>query len=60
MLEAFGRMRAPPAIDVTVALPVAIVGLLVNAAVWRLLYGERHELNTRAALLQVIGDLQAR
>lgn len=54
--EAIGRMRAPPPIDPTVALPVAVVGLLVNAAVWRLLHGDRHELNTRGALLHVIGD----
>src|SRR5690606_30980355 len=54
--EAFARMRAPPAIDASVALPVAVVGLLVNAAVWRILHGDRHELNTRAALLHVIGD----
>ena len=54
--EAIGRLRAPPPIDPTVALPVAVVGLLVNAAVWRLLHGDRHELNTRGALLHVIGD----
>ncbi|HLS55344.1 MAG TPA: cation diffusion facilitator family transporter [Zeimonas sp.] len=54
--EAFGRMRSPPPIDASIALPVAIIGLLVNAAVWRLLHGDRHELNTRAALLHVIGD----
>ncbi len=54
--EAVDRMSAPHAIDPTLALPVAVVGLLVNAAVWRLLHGDRHELNTRAALLHVIGD----
>ncbi len=55
--EAIGRMRAPPDIDAAVALPVAIIGLVVNVTVWRLLYSDRHELNTRAALLHVIGDL---
>lgn len=54
--EAIGRVYAPHAIDPTLALPVAVFGLLVNAAVWRLLHGDRHELNTRAALLHVIGD----
>jgi cobalt-zinc-cadmium efflux system protein len=56
VIEAIGRMRDTPAIDVRYALPVAVAGLLVNAGVWRLLHGERHELNTRAALLHVIGD----
>jgi len=56
VFEAIGRMRETPPIDVRYALPVALVGLLVNAGVWRLLHGERHELNTRAALLHVIGD----
>lgn len=56
VVEALGRLQAPPPIDVRLALPVAIVGLVVNAGVWRLLHGERHELNTRAALLHVIGD----
>jgi len=54
--EAIDRMYTPHAIDPTVALPVAVFGLLVNAAVWRLLHGDRHELNTRGALLHVIGD----
>lgn len=56
VLEAFGRLHDTPPIDVRLALPVAVLGLLVNAGVWRLLHGERHELNTRAALLHVIGD----
>ena len=56
VLEAIGRLRDTPPIDVRFALPVAVAGLLVNAGVWRLLHGERHELNTRAALLHVIGD----
>jgi len=56
VIEAIGRMRDTPAIDVRYALPVAVAGLLVNAGVWRLLHGERHELNTRSALLHVIGD----
>ncbi len=56
VLEAILRLREPPSIEVGYALPVAVIGLLVNAAVWRLLHGERHELNTRGALLHVIGD----
>lgn len=54
--EAIGRLSDTPPIDVRLALPVAVAGLVVNAAVWRMLHGERHELNTRAALLHVIGD----
>ena len=56
VVEAIGRMHDTPPIDVRYALPVAVAGLLVNAGVWRLLHGERHELNTRSALLHVIGD----
>ncbi len=56
LVEAIARMRETPPIDVRYALPVAVAGLLVNAGVWRLLHGERHELNTRSALLHVIGD----
>ncbi len=56
VIEAIGRVRETPAIEVRYALPVAVVGLLVNAGVWRMLHGERHELNTRSALLHVIGD----
>jgi cobalt-zinc-cadmium efflux system protein len=54
--EAVGRLDDPPAIDPSLALPVAILGLLVNAGVWRILHGGAHQLNTRAALLHVIGD----
>lgn len=54
--EALGRLVDPPPIDASLALPVAILGLLVNAGVWRILRGGRHQINTRAALLHVIGD----
>lgn len=54
--EAIGRMSAPPPIQAGFPLAVAVVGLAVNAVVWRLLHGHRHDLNTRGALLHVIGD----
>lgn len=54
--EAIGRMSAPPPIQAGFPLAVAVAGLAVNAAVWRLLHGHRHDLNTRGALLHVIGD----
>lgn len=56
VVEAFGRLRAPTSIDVEIALPVAIVGMAVNAGVWHLLHGQRHDHNVRGALLHVIGD----
>lgn len=56
VVEAFARLRAPASIDVDVALPVAVAGMAVNAGVWRLLHGARHEQNIRGALLHVIGD----
>lgn len=57
--EAAARIVQPQPIDTGLALPVAIVGLLVNGLVWRLLHSGRDQLNTRAALLHVIGDFAA-
>ena len=54
--EAIVRLFDPPPIDSSLALPVAVIGLLINAAIWKILHGGGHELNTRAALLHVIGD----
>ncbi len=54
--ESFARLADPPSIDPSLALPVAVIGLLINAAIWKILHGSRHQLNTRAALLHVIGD----
>lgn len=56
VVEAIARLRTPTEVATNVALPVAIVGLLVNVAVWRMLHARSHELNTRGALLHVIGD----
>jgi len=55
--EAFTRLQQPRPVDGGMVTLVAFIGLLVNILVaWRLSRGER-DLNTRAALLHVIGDL---
>jgi cobalt-zinc-cadmium efflux system protein len=55
--EAIDRLGAPRAIDGGIVTVVAGIGLLINIAVaWRLSRGQR-DLNTRAALLHVMGDL---
>jgi len=55
--EAIDRLGTPRTIDGGVVTLVAGIGLLINVAVaWRLSRGQR-DLNTRAALLHVMGDL---
>lgn len=55
--EAVDRFAQPHAVQGGTVTVVAIVGLLVNIGVaWQLSHGER-TLNTRAALLHVMGDL---
>jgi cobalt-zinc-cadmium efflux system protein len=54
--EAWQRLAAPRPVSGGVVAAVALVGLLVNLGVaWQLSRGER-TLNTRAALLHVLGD----
>ncbi len=56
--EAVGRIRQPVEILAGPMLVVAVVGLLVNLAAFRLLHGGRRDsLNIRGALLHVLGDL---
>ena len=56
--EAVGRIRQPVEILAGPMLAVAVVGLLVNLAAFRLLHGGRRDsLNIRGALLHVLGDL---
>lgn len=55
--EAWQRLAQPQPVDGGVVLAVAFIGLLVNLGVaWKLSRGER-TLNTRAALMHVIGDI---
>jgi len=56
-LEAFARLGRPQAVHGVAVSAVAAVGLAVNLYVARVLSHDAHNLNTRAALLHVIGDL---
>jgi cobalt-zinc-cadmium efflux system protein len=57
LVEAVRRWASPPPLDGRAVLSTAVLGLLVNlAAAWVLSRGTSHNLNTRAALLHVIGD----
>jgi cobalt-zinc-cadmium efflux system protein len=55
-VEAVHRLIEPQAIDAAMALPVAVLGLLINGVMLWMLHGERDQINARAALLHVIGD----
>ncbi len=55
-VEAVHRLIEPRAIEAAMALPVAVLGLLINAVMLWMLHGERDQINARAALLHVIGD----
>jgi cobalt-zinc-cadmium efflux system protein len=56
-LEAFARLESPQAVRGAAVSAVAAVGLAVNLYVARLLARDAHNLNTRGALLHVIGDV---
>ena len=56
--EAIARLAAPVSVMGTPMLAVAVVGLIVNLAAFRLLHGaDRDNLNIKAALWHVIGDI---
>jgi cobalt-zinc-cadmium efflux system protein len=55
--EAVERLQAPQPVHGSVVTVVAVVGLLVNIGAAALLAGGRENLNVRAALLHVLGDL---
>jgi len=55
--EAFRRITDPVPVRGLEVFAVAAVGLLVNIAVAWALSRDRHNINTRAALLHVLGDL---
>ena len=58
LVEAWGRLREPAAIDGVVMLVVATLGLGVNVVGALLLHRHAHDnLNVRGAYLHVIGDL---
>jgi cobalt-zinc-cadmium efflux system protein len=56
-IEAFARLRQPPFVDGTAVTVVAFLGLLINLGAAWLLVGHGRNVNVRAALLHVIGDL---
>jgi cobalt-zinc-cadmium efflux system protein len=55
--EAFNRIARPVSVEGLGVSTIAGIGLLINAAVAWLLAGEGADVNIRAALLHVIGDL---
>lgn len=55
--EAFARIEQPVAVRGGAVSAVAAVGLAVNLWVARLLSGGAHNMNTRGALLHVLGDI---
>ncbi len=57
VVEAIDRFTAPHAIQSTALMAVAAFGLVVNLAVAWALSKDRHDLNTKAALAHVMGDL---
>ena len=58
LVEAVQRLLSPPEVAAGPMLAVAITGLLVNLAAFKVLHGgHQHDLNLRSALLHVLGDL---
>lgn len=56
-VEAVGRLLHPEPVGGLGVMLVAFIGLLVNLVVAFLIGREAHDLNSRAALLHVVGDL---
>jgi len=57
VIEAVDRFRHPGTIDAASVMLIGGIGLIVNIFVALVLSGDSHNLNTRAALLHVFGDL---
>ena len=56
--EAVQRLLDPPQVQALIMLPIAVLGLLVNIAAFSILHsGDHANLNIKAAVLHVIGDL---
>jgi cobalt-zinc-cadmium efflux system protein len=56
-VEAIGRLRHPQIVSGGPVMLVAALGLLVNLVVAFVLSKEQHSINTRAAMVHVMGDL---
>lgn len=58
VIEAVSRIQTPAEVKPLPMLAVALAGLAINGVVFRILHrGDRHNLNLRAALYHVIGDI---
>ncbi|MBI3546700.1 MAG: cation transporter [Gammaproteobacteria bacterium] len=57
VVEAIRRFQQPHAISGAAVMGIAFIGLVINIVVALVLSREQHDMNTRAALLHVIGDL---
>jgi cobalt-zinc-cadmium efflux system protein len=54
--EALARWQSPPPIKGGAVALIALAGLVINLAILRRLTPHSHDLNTRAAMLHVVGD----
>lgn len=57
VVAAIGRVQAPPPVQGGMVIAIALFGLLTNLFVLGVLSGGEQTLNTRGAMLHVIGDL---
>ena len=55
-MESYHRFMSPPAINISVMLPVAIGGLIGNIIMVFILGSGHHDLNIKSAWLHVLGD----
>ncbi len=56
--EAVQRFLDPPQVNALIMMPIAVLGLLVNIAAFKILHsGDYANLNIKAAVLHVMGDL---
>ncbi|WP_460535140.1 cation diffusion facilitator family transporter [Chitinimonas naiadis] len=55
--EAIGRLISPKEVDGGGVMVIAVIGLVVNLLAAWLLSGDSHNMNSRAALMHVLGDL---
>jgi cobalt-zinc-cadmium efflux system protein len=55
--EAVQRVMTPVTVDGPVVMAIAAAGLVINLLVLRVLHGGEQSLNTRGAILHVMGDL---
>ncbi|MGJ8668937.1 MAG: cation diffusion facilitator family transporter [Oceanococcus sp.] len=56
-IEAVERLQNPQPVGGLAVMVIAAIGLLINLLVLRILHGGHQSLNTRGAMLHVIGDL---